>query len=103
MNKNYPAKKIEILPEHIIDQIKAGEVIERPASLIKELIEKSEIREGGKCKISIDRINGGTYFPESNEVSYFIEVYPYESNLIELNSKVLEIDIYSDLKKQKKI
>jgi DNA mismatch repair protein MutL len=32
---------IELLPEHIIDQIKAGEVIERPSTLIKEIIENS--------------------------------------------------------------
>ncbi len=68
---------------------------------IDELIRKSGITRGGKCKISLDRSTGGTYFPETNEVSYFIEIYPYESNLFELNHKGLEIDIYSDLKKQK--
>jgi branched-subunit amino acid aminotransferase/4-amino-4-deoxychorismate lyase len=68
---------------------------------IDELIRKSGITSGGKCKISLDRSSGGTYFPETNEVSYFIEIYPYESNLFELNHKGLEIDIYSDLKKQK--
>lgn len=68
---------------------------------IKELLDKSFIQEGGKCKISIDRAAGGTYFPDTNEVTYFIEVYPYQSNLFELNSKGLEIDIYTDLKKQK--
>jgi branched-subunit amino acid aminotransferase/4-amino-4-deoxychorismate lyase len=67
---------------------------------IQELIEKSEIKEGGKCRISIDRSSGGTYFPETNEVSYFIEVYPYEANYFELNSKGLEIDISIDMKKQ---
>jgi branched-chain amino acid aminotransferase len=68
---------------------------------IDELIRKSGITRGGKCKISLDRSSGGTYFPETNEVSYFIEIYPYESNLFELNHKGLEIDIYTDLKKQK--
>lgn len=33
--------KINILPEHIVNQIKAGEVIERPANIIKEIIENS--------------------------------------------------------------
>lgn len=68
---------------------------------IKELITGSGITEGGKCRISIDRASGGTYFPETNEVSYFIEVYPYDANHFELNSKGLEVDIYMDMKKQK--
>lgn len=71
------------------------------AGKIQELIDISGITEGGKCKISVDRASGGTYFPDTNDVTYFIEVYPYQSNLFELNSKGLEIDIYSDLKKQK--
>lgn len=50
-------KKIELLPEHIIDQIKAGEVIERPSTLIKELLENSIDAKSTKIKIQI--INSG--------------------------------------------
>jgi DNA mismatch repair protein MutL len=50
-------KKIEILPEHIIDQIKAGEVLERPASLLKELIENS--LDAGSTEINLHLIENG--------------------------------------------
>jgi len=67
---------------------------------IVELANISGITDGGKCRISLDRALGGTYIPETNEISYFIEVYPYEANFFELNSKGFEIDIYQDQKKQ---
>jgi branched-chain amino acid aminotransferase len=68
---------------------------------IIELCKMSEITEGGRCRISLDRVSGGAYRPDSNESMYFIEVYPYDTNNFELNSKGLEIDLYSDIKKQK--
>lgn len=68
---------------------------------IIDLCQRSSIVEGGRCRISLDRVTGGAYKPESNECTYFIEVYPYDTNNFELNSKGLEIDQYSDIKKQK--
>lgn len=48
---------IHLLPEHIVDQIKAGEVIERPATLLKELLENSI--DANSSKINIHIINNG--------------------------------------------
>lgn len=49
--------EIHLLPEHIVDQIKAGEVIERPATLLKELIENSI--DAHATKINIHIVNNG--------------------------------------------
>mgnify|MGYP001608754868 CR=1 FL=1 len=49
-----PRQKIQLLPKHLIDQIKAGEVIERPAAIVKELIENSLDAQAKNIDIQID-------------------------------------------------
>src|SRR3989304_9963567 len=87
---------IKILPDSVVSKIAAGEVIERPASVVKELVENSidahaddieiEVKNGGKNLIRITDNGSGM-----NEEDLILSVKRHATSKIHDEKDLLSI------------
>ncbi|WP_099192035.1 DNA mismatch repair endonuclease MutL [Tepidibacter mesophilus] len=88
-------KEINLLDEYTINKIAAGEVVERPSSVVKELVENSI--DAGSSKITVEISNGGKELIRITDNGHGIPKSQVEKSFLRhATSKISEIDdLYS--------
>jgi branched-subunit amino acid aminotransferase/4-amino-4-deoxychorismate lyase len=66
---------------------------------INDLINQNGITSGGKVRLSLNRKQGGTFLPKTNEVDFYIEATRLPNNEFVLNEGGMVIDLYEEMKK----
>lgn len=65
-------------------------------SQIEELVDKNQIKQGGRVRLTVFREADGFYLPMNESKGYTIEAKPIDNNLFELNDKGLKIDVFTE-------
>jgi branched-subunit amino acid aminotransferase/4-amino-4-deoxychorismate lyase len=68
---------------------------------IEELLILSKIEGGARVRLAIDRVEGGNYTPENNDARYSIVLDTINDSDFVLNTKGIEVDIYTEHKKNR--
>ena len=90
------SKRINILDEVTINKLQAGEVVERPASVVKELVENSV--DAGSSKVVIEIEDGGKKLVRITDNGSGIASSEVEKSFLRhATSKIREIDDLYDL------
>lgn len=66
---------------------------------ILDLLQKNNVSQDARIRVTIFRKEGGLYAPLSNDISFLIEAGPVEENGFVLNSSGLSIDIFNEYRK----
>ena len=63
------------------------------------LLEKNEVKEGARVRLTIYRNDGGFYQPSDNGASWCMELGSVYTNYYQLNEDGLSVDLYTEIKK----
>ena len=67
--------------------------------LINTLIQENEVKTDARIRLTVFRNEGGFYTPDTNDISFLIEIEAIEAIGYNLNQRGLWVDLYAEIKK----